>query len=190
MRYLRGYAELVMKYGTFSRHPLFSSVEPTLRLVSFRRVSMSREFGFCYFRVPKAANSTITHSLQLNMAQPGTDVPAEFPKYALHGVPHLHEMNELFVFTVVRSPVTRTLSAYLDKAQQAKLKRKYGLFHKDESRDFTFEDFLNRLKDGILHKDIHWAPQVDILPYDINKYDYIGKFEALENDLNFILESI
>ena len=190
MRYVRGYAELVMKYGSLSRHPLFAPIKPALRLYSFRRVSISREFGFCYFRVPKAANSTITHSLQVNMAEPGTPIPFEYPKYALHGVPHLDELSKLFIFTVVRHPVTRTLSAYLDKGRKKKIKRKYGLYHKDENKQFTFEDFLIKLKDGFLHDEIHWAPQTDILPYDLSKYNYIGKFENLENDLNFILESI
>lgn len=190
MKYARGYIELTLHYGSLSRHPLFAHMRPQLRHPAFRRVSISRDHNFCYFRVPKAANSTITQTLQVNMTSNLCAADTRLPKHALHGVPHLHEMPSLFVFTVVRNPITRLLSAYLQKTPQEKYRKKYRLYHKDNRKTFSLEDFLQKLQDGLLYNDIHWAPQTSILPYDINKYDYIGKFEHLECDLNTINSEI
>lgn len=99
-------------------------------------------------------------------------------------------MSDLFVFTVVRNPVTRLLSTYLHKVAQEKYRRKYGLYHKNEYKHFSFEDFLRRLEDDLLFLDIHWAPQTSILPYDLQKYDFIGKLENLDHDLKHITSEI
>ncbi|MGI9513069.1 MAG: sulfotransferase family 2 domain-containing protein [Anderseniella sp.] len=161
-----------------------------LRHPAFRRVSISRKHRFCYFRVPKAANSTIIQTLQANMRAEESESVARFPKHALHGVPDPKEMAGLFVFTVVRNPVTRLLSAYLEKAPQEKYRKKYGFYHRDNRKLFSFEDFLQRLQDGLLYSDIHWAPQTSILPYDLKKYSHIGKFELLNDELDFITSEI
>ncbi len=190
MRYFKGYAEVVWNYGSLSRHPIFADIRPELRHLVFRRVSISREYGFCYFRVPKAANSTISQTLQANMGPASAGSEAEFPKSALHGVPHLNDMADLFVFTVVRNPVTRLLSTYLHKVAQEKYRRKFGLYHTNEDKVFSFEDFLHRLGEDLLFRDIHWAPQTSILPYDLKKYDYVGKLENLDNDLKHITSEI
>ena len=191
MKYASGYLELTLKYGALSRHPLFANMRPELRHPAFRRVSISRSHKFCYFRVPKAANSTIIQTLQVNMnPELIADADTPFPKHALHGVPHLYEMPGLFVFTVVRNPITRLLSAYLQKTPQEKYINKYRLYLKNKRQRLSFEDFLHKLRDELLYKDIHWAPQTSILPYNIKQYDYIGKFENLESDLNFINSEI
>jgi hypothetical protein len=67
---------------------------------------------------------------------------------------------------------------------------KYNLHHGDPQRTFSLEDFLRRLDDGMLYKDIHWAPQTSILPYSLDKYDFVGKFENIEEDLNHIMKEI
>jgi dermatan 4-sulfotransferase 1 len=200
MRYIAGYTELLLRYGSLSRHPLFAEMRPELRHPAFRRVSMSRKLGFCYFRVPKAANTTITQTLQVNMGAITSDTPPilpkhtlpkhALPKHSLHQVPNPNEMADLFVFTVVRSPVTRLLSTYLHKVAQEKYRKRFGFYHSDNRKSFSFEDFLQRLLDDLLFSDIHWAPQTSILPYDIGKYDYIGKFEKLDEDLKLITSKI
>ena len=190
MRYFNGYAELVWSYGTLSRNPIFSDIRPELRHAVFRRVSISREHGFCYFRVPKAANSTISQTLQVNMRLAHAGSQTELPKSDLHGVPHPGDMANLFVFTVVRNPVTRLLSTYLHKAAQEKYRRKFGLYHRNEYKAFSFEDFLHRLEVDLLFLDIHWAPQTSILPYDLEKYDFVGKLENLDHDLQHITSEI
>lgn len=186
MRYIVGYTELLFSYGMLSRHPMFANLRPELRHAAFRRISLSRKYKFCYFRVPKAANSTIVQTLQLNMVPERSRTRQEFTKSALHGLPHPNEISDLFVFTVVRNPVTRLLSTYLHKAASEKFRKRYSLYARGEDRTFSFEDFLHRLKEDLLFADIHWAPQIDILPYNIKKYDYIGKFENLDHDLRYI----
>jgi hypothetical protein len=140
--------------------------------------------------VPKAANSTVIETLQVKMKGEPSVSAKPFPKHALHGVPAEFEMPGLFVFTVVRNPITRLLSTYLDKVPQEKYRIKFNFHHSDTRKTFSLEDFLQKLKDGMIYQDIHWAPQRSILPYDLNKYDYIGKFENLENDLDYIMKEI
>lgn len=73
------------------------------------------------------------------------------------------------IFTVLRSPETRILSAYLDKildingqptAQKRLLLRRFGF----EEKTPDFETFLDRLRDRkLLYSDKHFVPQVDLI---------------------------
>ena len=109
----------------------------------------------------------------------------------------------------VRSPYSRSLSAYLNKiefnlpkmtfvdepkdlflltAEKIELFRRETL---DTSKypKVNFEVFLRWLVAGPqwLTRDEHWAPQSEMLMLERVKYDYIGRFENLEKDAPKIL---
>lgn len=142
------------------------------------------DLGIFYNRTPKAANSTIVSSLV--QAKLGTEIASPQAKKVFRSPSTLSNsevkaLDGLFKFALVRDPFSRTLSAYLDK-----IDRKYN--QKEEK--VSFKDFLKNLKQGKLHSNLHWAPQTSIMLLPIKEFDFIGKFENLNQDLNFILSRI
>lgn len=185
------YLRVFTQYGWLKNHPILETVPDKLKMKVLSRVAISRADGFCYFRVPKVANSTIVKSLLLNsMPNESSSISGMTAKRMLHGIPMMPELENLFVFTVVRHPVSRTLSAYLDKSHQDDYRKKHLCLRVEAGEPSGFERFLDGLKDGQLMDNIHWAPQSAILPYDLEKYDHIGRFETLHEDLDHCLHAI
>ena len=179
---------MLLKYGSLSRHPLVAGVAPELRNRVLKRIALSRAAGFCYFRIPKAANTTIIMSLLNNM--PGNrcaETNIRYAKQSLHGIPAMNEMHRLFTFTFVRHPASRCLSAFLDKSRADNLRRTYPCLSGEPGTVNGFRYFLDGLQNGQLTDNMHWAPQTTILPYDLARYDFVGKFENLEADLTVCL---
>ncbi len=185
------YASALLKYGSLSRHPLVAGIVPELRNKVLNCIALSRAAGFCYFRIPKAANSTIILSLLNNM--PGNrcaETNIRYAKQSLHGIPAMDELNRLFKFTFVRHPASRCLSAFLDKCRAENLRRAYPCLSGEPGTANGFRYFLDGLQDGQLMDNLHWAPQTKILPYDFTRYDFVGKFENLEADLTICLSRL
>lgn len=176
------YASVLLRYGAITRHPLVANIAPSLRMRVLSRIAFSKEHGFCYFRIPKVANSTIVVSLLNNM--PGREeTDSEYAKQLLQGIPSVSDMDKLHTFTFVRHPASRTLSAFLDKSRADGMRRKHLCLRGEPGTISGFRYFLDGLKDGQLLHDLHWAPQTAILPYDVAKYDFVGRYELLEADL-------
>lgn len=140
--------------------------------------------GFFCNRVPKAANSTVmTNLARLKF---GRDIPSPeakrlFTTPARLGRDEVEHFDSLFKFTIVRNPFTRTLSAYLDKIERRALRA---------NRESSFGDFLAELRDGRLYSNAHWAPQTALMLYPVEKLDFIGHVENLEEDLATIKRRI
>jgi FkbM family methyltransferase len=109
-------------------------------------------------------------------------------------------------FTFVRDPYTRILSAYANKIEPI-TQKSYSfendayftrIWHRieqfridrfpDKAR-IDFECFLAWLEmsGDPLTKDEHWVPQEEILGFEENKYDFIGRFENIERDAKALL---
>lgn len=108
-----------------------------------------------------------------------------------------------FRFTVLREPLRRILSAYLDKivhggqatdeymrlqvartvrAAQAAL----GL-PDDPGRSITFEEFVRYLtKVEDFACDLHWMPQVRLVGTDLGRYAHVGTVERLADTLDLL----
>ena len=142
------------------------------------------DLGIFYNRIPKAANSTIiTNLVTLKL---GYELHPEKGKRLFKApsaltIEEVKKFDELFKFTVVRDPFSRTLSAYLDK-----IDRKYNI----TTEKVSFKDFLISLKKGKLYSNLHWAPQTSILLIPLDEFDFIGKFEKLNTDLSYIISRI
>lgn len=142
------------------------------------------DLGIFYNRTPKAANSTIVSNLvQLKLGKEiaSWDAKKIFSTPAQLSESQLERFDELFKFALVRDPFSRTLSAYLDK-----IDRKFN----QDSEKVSFKDFLKFLKAGKLYSNLHWAPQTSILLLPLEEFDFIGKFENLNQDLALILSKI
>lgn len=116
-----------------------------------------------------------------------------------------------FKFVFVRHPLERLLSAYEDKfgknephrALYLKLYAPYiaslcrnatsSIANQNKGDDITFSHFLCYVARAPSDKlDIHWTPYVEICDFCNPhwNFDFIGKFETLEEEANYLLDKI
>jgi chondroitin 4-sulfotransferase 11/chondroitin 4-sulfotransferase 13/dermatan 4-sulfotransferase 1 len=114
-------------------------------------------------------------------------------------------------YTMVRDPYSRVLSAYLNKIENRlppqaetddedhfrKIVRDIDGFRIDKLGseaypEITLEVFLLWLQAGEswFTKDEHWAPQSELLLHPDVKFDFVGRFENLNEDAAIILKSM
>lgn len=161
------------------------------------RTLVSRRARYVYLRIPKAANSTVVRALLDHFPEPG--FPAADPERAKTGMPHLGDtglgdlapLKRFFVFTVVRNPYARTLSAYLDKFRQGdkhldRLGERVAGFNADR---LTFRGFCRYLAAGGEAENAHWMRQTRLTGL-ADRIDFVGRVETLEADLATILHGI
>ncbi len=184
------------KDGPICKSPFFRRFRPRIDPESIdSRSRVSHEFRYVYFRVPKAANSTVVASLWF--AETGTLVTdldelqvlrdQRWPHVSMLDRRQLHSLVHSYMkFTFVRDPYTRVLAAYLDKIRRnewgvadevnAALGRSLG-------STVSLDQFLAYLEAGGLGRNAHWARQVDLIPLPVAALDFVGKVETLDRDL-------
>ena len=162
------------------------------------RVAVDTDAEFVYYRIPKAANSTVTWSLFRTRGGP-TDADIETAKGDAFLTPsHLDTTmadcaaTSFLQFTVVRNPYTRLASAYLDKIagsepQCRRVAKTLGI----AADAIKFSDFIDYLEHCAgLHRNAHWAPQADLLPLSPLELDLILYTEDLDRDLPRLLRRL
>ena len=102
-----------------------------------------------------------------------------------------------FKFTVVRNPWSRLVSSYLSKLINGK--NYWGKSYEkvvrqiraendlspDMGSSVTFRQFAeHETRKGDMQMDLHWRPHVCFIGG--HKFDFIAKFENIQNDLNYI----
>ena len=194
------YLGSLVRHGSVYNAPLFRNIPPSLRASVVKRVTYVRGQNFCYFRIPKSANSTVVMSLMSHMddhprlwpALPhgNSQAAADIAKRLLHGLPPLTLLPSLHTFTIVRHPASRVLSAFMQKSADPPMHPVYPYLAHSPATIEGFRYFLSALEDGAVHDDIHWAPQTDILPWDYRKYSFIGRMETLDADLATCLQAV
>jgi hypothetical protein len=165
----------------YRRYPFTSPV--SIRSADDRGC-VDMDLGFFCNRVPKAANSTVMTNLarlKFGADVASRDAKQMFATPARLNAAEVARFEQLFKFTVVRNPYTRTLSAYLDKVERRARR---------EGRESSFRAFLLSLKEGALYRNAHWAPQSALMLIPVEKFDFIGKVESLEQDLEAIKRRI
>ncbi|MDH5433227.1 MAG: sulfotransferase family protein [Gammaproteobacteria bacterium] len=142
------------------------------------------ELPFFYNRIPKAANSTVMAtlaSIRFNSEIISAQAKKMFRYPSSLTSNELKKFDDLFKFTVVRDPFTRVLSAYLNKIK--KRPKKNALIK-------SFDEFINKLENGDLYINAHWAPQTALLLIPVESFDFIGKMENFDQDMNHILKNL
>jgi hypothetical protein len=147
-------------------------------------VSTSKTKEFAWFRMPKVASSSIKENLKSSINE---DIKL---RQRLESI----DVNDsYFKFTFVRNPWDRIASCYRNKIQKRwKTRPKPSLVNKGfdfMNNNLTLKEFLILLEEGNNRfSDIHWAPQTSIV--DMNKMDFIGRFESLEEDWKHVCKKI
>ena len=191
-------AQALLAHGGISRHPLLASIAPEIRSSVAKRFchlpSAPGREAFTYLRIPKSANSTTVRTLSLHAfgeAGIAGDPSGSKAKSRLRNLPSPDAMARSFSFTFVRDPAARVLSAYLDKAHNAAWQKKFGLSDtREPGKPVAFSAFLERLEDGLLHKDLHWIPQTAMMPDEGRAFGFIGRVESLDADMRKAMTAI
>jgi hypothetical protein len=164
---------------------------------------LSKNYNFLYFRIPKAANSSVILNLHAAIKGGGINIKSkeemnDLKKLYLNNQPKIHLfeyskiINDYWKFSVVRNPYNRLLSAYLDKIIGCRPQKMWVTsFLKCHFYEFiSLEKFIYYLECGGIKDDIHWALQTEIIFIPIDKIDFIGRVENLKQDMQFITKKI
>ena len=158
-----------------------------------RRMAVDRERGFIYFRIPKAANSTICYRLA-RQKDPTTDNADDAKRSFMRGSDLTwDEVNNLkdryYLFAFVRDPYSRIASAYLDKVERMKPRQQRILFglQKDKHTPLSFLEFCRYLDRGGLYDDPHWFPQVAFVPFGVSSLNSFYFVERLDEEFSALM---
>lgn len=167
------------------------------------RILVSEAQRFVFYRIPKAGHSTVGHSVLhhdpsvSDAERAALEAAGEKIGVYLHprqiGVRRSRAAwRHYFLFTFVRNPFHRTLSAYLDKIVRDRppAEKNLGAARTEEGTAIGFAEFLERLEAGALYHGPHWAPQVALLPRDRSRLDFVGRLERIDNDLPALLQRL
>jgi len=181
-----------------NRHDILGSVPLGLRLDVWWRIALQRRHRFVYFRIPKAANSTVSKTLAIHAwperAALNHRLDAIWAKRQFSRMGPFQTAEDLlenwFCFSFFRNPYSRTLSAFMQKLPKRKYRRAArGAGVKAIDRK-NFERFVGWLEQGNLHADIHWAPQTLICPVPIERLHFAGRVETLDQDLALLMNRL
>ena len=121
--------------------------------------------------------------------------------------PDSRAFSDFYKFVFFRHPFTRMVSAWRNKFQSEKVNKyfysNFGIsiiqitrgdkgvkaFYKDNASNLiSFKEFVIGVKSGVI--DRHWMPQTEVcLPCSMD-YTFVGFFEYLTNDTNYILDQV
>jgi hypothetical protein len=158
---------------------------------------------FLFMKTSKAACSTVMATLIRQMARARGDegngvmetlnsVHSPPANLVMSGLKALNEQMimdaladpDVFKFTVIRDPISRTVSAWADKIdgnekEKGRLMRYLG---RDENSNITLKQFIALLAEdeGARDLDRHWRLQRKETSYDLIDYDYIGLVEEMD----------
>lgn len=163
------------------------------------RISISDTRRFVYIRVPKAANTMLSHTL----FQHALRRPARSNSEAKNAFRHPSDLRgdeitqipeSYFCFIFVRNPYARVFSAYWSKVRSTDARKKRfrdtvrQRIGGPSDRIVSFSEFCHFLKSGGLYDDPHWLPQACYAAtLGIDYIDAIGKVETLADDAAAIL---
>lgn len=163
------------------------------------RTAISSQWSYAYIRIPKAANSTIIRTLQNNFPDKQItsksigDIKKQYLHFSDLGLWNVLWLpRQLFIFTVVRNPYSRILSAYLNKVASQHTTEHInhaGVIAPHDDGNLSFRAFCRYLAAGGEYENPHWMRQSRILGVS-DRIDYIGKVESLEEDLDKIVKRI
>jgi dermatan 4-sulfotransferase 1 len=171
-------------------------------------VNISLNYRYIFVETPKVGCSSIKLTLQkLELGDPSfsrkdfedlhrRDFSPLLRPQQVGDLDAFLKREDLFRFCFVRNPYTRLLSCYLEKIvgnkhQKLQILQQLGFGQSDMNKEISFETFV----DAVIHQPIsmmdpHWRHQYYQTFQDSMQYDFIGKFEQFDADLNEVLHRI
>ncbi|XP_035503973.1 carbohydrate sulfotransferase 14 [Scophthalmus maximus] len=188
------------------------SLSPLQRKTLLQHILVNDEHRFLYCYVPKVACSNWKRVLKvLNGALESVDVNVKMDHRSdllflssLKPEEIRYRLKHYFKFMFVREPMERLLSAYRNKFGEIdSYKKKYGVeivkrYRKGRANDpsvkgddVTFAEFIRYLLDEDVERmNEHWMPVYNLCQPCAVSYNFIGSYERLESDAEFVLQRI
>ncbi|PHI21464.1 hypothetical protein CEQ90_03440 [Lewinellaceae bacterium SD302] len=196
-------ADWMSRYAIFATQS--AGLHPEMSIQDFNyTIKISPKHNYAYAVTPKAGCTTLQKIL----------IDAEFGEHQhfdqvqyMHYkefLPFLSPMQigdpkvffrrpDIFTFCFVRNPYTRLLSGYLDKIVRKKDQRDpiLEIMGKGQDYEISFSEFLEVVcGQPINEQDHHWRVQYYLTYQAGIKYDFIGRFENLDNDICHVCENL
>jgi Sulfotransferase family len=160
----------------------------------------SRRLPYIYVQNWKCGCSTIKSTLWAAEHAVGTAVAPGHPHQRIADYPFINDPGRWegagreFVFTFVRNPFARMLSAYLNKIVLHRDPSVWGRFaarHGLGEEALPFGEFLELVaRTPPAQMDMHWRPQSHTVAPHAVAYDFVGSMERFEEDLGQVLTRI
>ncbi|XP_075943481.1 carbohydrate sulfotransferase 14 [Anarhichas minor] len=188
------------------------SLSPLQRKTLLQHVLVNDRYHFLYCYVPKVACSNWKRVLKvLNGALESVDVNIKMDHRndllflsSLKPEEIRYRLKHYFKFMFVREPMERLLSAYRNKFGEIEsYQKKYGVeivtrYRKSRAKDasvkgddVTFAEFVRYLLDEDAERmNEHWMPVYNLCQPCAVSYDFIGSYEHLERDSDFLLQHV
>ncbi|XP_017284246.1 carbohydrate sulfotransferase 14 [Kryptolebias marmoratus] len=188
------------------------SLSPPQRKTLLQHVLVNDKYRFLYCYVPKVACSNWKRVLKvLSGALESVDVSIKMDHRSdllflssLKPDEIRYRLAHYFKFMFAREPMERLLSAYRNKFGEIEsYQKKYGVeiikrYRKGRAKDpsvtgddVTFGEFVRYLLDeDVEHMNEHWMPMYNLCQPCAISYDFIGSYEHLERDAEYVLQRI
>lgn len=171
-----------MRYGGNKNHPLLKGLPEYAKRNALKRIFYSRSHNFFYARIPKNANSTLVRTFSAHMGfSVETDPTGKKAKDKFNIYPTLSEYERAYKVVVLRDPIIRTVSTWLDKGHNP-VWIKRCRFCGDGTTVPTLLQFINSVYENDFYHDGHFIPQVNLIPGEISDYRVV-LLENLEQEL-------
>lgn len=189
--------------GPLSERPFYKSFPTPLDIAMVDKLcAVNHRHRYAYFRIFKAANSTIVSHLyemetgvahqSLDSIQPVKDT--YFDRLGNLSSGQVEDVLSGYLkFAVVRDPYTRALAAYLDKVSRnidAKGDHVRARLGMDKDDDLSFDIFVRYLEEGGIDENAHWARQSELIALPVAKLDVVARFEALPHSVDGVFRSL
>ena len=146
-------------------------------------ITKSDSHKFIYYRVPKTATRSILFCL-------AEKTVLDFGKPVIldgYDVDYNNDWNNYFQFAFVRNPFDRILSCFIDKTKNV-IGTKWELEYFSKYKHSSFEEFVMDLDNDSINQEGHTKEQH--LMINLNRVDFIGKFENLNQDFKYVCENL
>jgi hypothetical protein len=98
---------------------------------------------------------------------------------------------DIYLFTVVRNPYSRLLSAYIQKSNRLRMLGKEPTIPGfDRVSKEGFSEFISYLENGALRTSPYWIPQTELLHFRLSRCNRIARVESLSSDLSMIVSDL
>ncbi|CAN9500673.1 unnamed protein product [Ophioblennius macclurei] len=184
------------------------SLSELQRKTLLKHVLVNDEHRFLYCYVPKVACSNWKRLMKmLNGILNFNDFTSKIDHqrdvvslYSLKPDEIRYRLKHYFKFMFVRDPMDRLLSAYRNKFGEiesyqksfgVKIIKRYRKVDSAKGDDVTFTEFIKYLVDEDEERmNEHWMPMYNLCQPCAVTYDFIGSYEQLERDSEYVLQRI